>query len=141
MAARRYGRVINVASGVAVRPAPYQAAYAAAKASVLSLTEALAAEAEPHGLAVFAITPGQMPTQMVVNLRDGLPGRRWLPDAIHGDWVPPDKLKRLVVFLASGRGDVLRGRFLHALDDVEELVRRSDEIEREELYVPRLRRL
>ena len=46
----------------------------------------------------------------------------------------------LVAFLASGRGDALSGRFLHALDDVEALAARAEEIVRDDLYVARLRR-
>jgi 3-oxoacyl-[acyl-carrier protein] reductase len=140
MVSRGRGRIINLSSGVAVRAAPYQSGYAAAKAAVLSLSEALAAETAQHGVKVFAITPGQMPTRLVEELRDGPSGRKWLPDAVHGDWVPVEKLERLLLFLASGRGDELAGLFLHALDDVEALVRRTDEIAREQLYAPRLRR-
>jgi hypothetical protein len=47
---------------------------------------------------------------------------------------------RLAVFLASGEGDAFHGRFLHALDDLDELVERADEISREDLFTPRLRR-
>ena len=141
MVERRRGRVVNVSSGVAVRAAPFQSAYAAANAALVSLTEALAAETETHGLAVFAITPGQMPTRLVLKLRDEPAGKTWLPEAVHEDWVPAERLERLVTFLASGQGDSLSGRFLHALDDVEELVRRRREIESDELYVSRLRRL
>lgn len=141
MVERRRGRVVNVSSGMAVRAAPFQSAYAAANAALLSVTEALAAETATHGLAVFAITPGQMPTRLVQKLRDEPLGKRWLPDAVHGQWVPVERLERLVTLLASGRGDALSGRFIHALDDVEELVLRSEEVERQDLYAPRLRRI
>ena len=45
MAARRRGRILNVASTAAFLPAPYFAAYSASKAFVLSFTEALHHEA------------------------------------------------------------------------------------------------
>ena len=47
----------------------------------------------------------------------------------------------MVAALATGAADELSGRFVHALDDLEELVARMEEIEREDLYAPRLRRL
>jgi hypothetical protein len=48
---------------------------------------------------------------------------------------------RLVVRLARGDADALSGRFFHALDDLDDVLRRRDEVEAQDLYVPRLRRL
>jgi 3-oxoacyl-[acyl-carrier protein] reductase len=64
MVARRAGRVINVSSYAAIRPTPHMAAYGCTKAALLHLTNSLAAEAEPYGVAVFAITPGRVRTAM-----------------------------------------------------------------------------
>ena len=48
---------------------------------------------------------------------------------------------RLVRVLASGRADALAGRYIHAEhDDVEELIRRVDEIVANDLNAIRLRR-
>jgi hypothetical protein len=47
----------------------------------------------------------------------------------------------LITWLAKGFGDVLSGRLVHTLDDVEALVERFDEVLRLDLYAPRLRRL
>ena len=44
-------------------------------------------------------------------------------------WTPPELAPRLVRVLASGRADALAGRYLHAEhDDVEDLIRRADEV-------------
>jgi hypothetical protein len=48
---------------------------------------------------------------------------------------------RLVVALASGRADALNGRLVHALDDLDDMLDRIEEIERGDYYVPRLRSL
>jgi hypothetical protein len=48
---------------------------------------------------------------------------------------------RLCVFLASGKGDALSGRYLTVDDDVTELVRHAERIREEDLYTLRLRRL
>jgi len=56
-------------------------------------------------------------------------------------WTPPELAPRLVRALASGRADALAGRYLHAEhDDIDDLVRRSDEIVANDLNAIRLRR-
>jgi NAD(P)-dependent dehydrogenase (short-subunit alcohol dehydrogenase family) len=141
MLARDSGRVLNVSSYVALRPTPYISGYAAAKAAVLSLTEALAASVTDTGIRVFAVTPGLFMSELMRHLMESEAGQRWLPGVGRsGRWVEPERVARLVVFLANGDGDAFHGRFLHALDDLDELVRRADEIARDDLFTPRLRR-
>jgi NAD(P)-dependent dehydrogenase (short-subunit alcohol dehydrogenase family) len=141
MLERGAGRIVNVASYVALRPTPYISGYAAAKAAVLSFTEALAASVGESGVRVFALTPGLFKSELMRYLMESEAGQRWLPGIGQGGrWVEPERLARLIVFLASGAGDAFHGRFLHALDDLDELVARVDEIERDDLFTPRLRR-
>jgi NAD(P)-dependent dehydrogenase (short-subunit alcohol dehydrogenase family) len=64
MVARGSGSVINVASVVANRPWPALAAYSAAKAGVLSLTQTLAQEWGAAGVRVNAICPGWVMTDV-----------------------------------------------------------------------------
>jgi 3-oxoacyl-[acyl-carrier protein] reductase len=141
MIERGAGRIITVASNVAVRPSPYQSGYAAGKAAVLSLTEALAAAAGPHGVKVFAVSPGYVETEMTRRMHELAAGQPWAGSLGSGKHVDLEAAVGLVVFLASGRGDALTGRYIHALDDVEELARRADEIARDDLHVPRVRKL
>ncbi len=58
MAARGYGRVLMVASTAAFQPVPLYAAYAATKAYVLSLSEALNVEFKEKGIKVTTLCPG-----------------------------------------------------------------------------------
>ncbi len=58
MVQRRSGAVINVSSIAAFQPLPYLSVYAATKAFVLSFSEALWAETQPHGVKVIALCPG-----------------------------------------------------------------------------------
>jgi NAD(P)-dependent dehydrogenase (short-subunit alcohol dehydrogenase family) len=141
MIERGTGRIVTLASNVAVRPSPYQSAYAAGKAAVLSLTESLAAAAGPHGVKAFAVSPGYVETDMTRRMHELAAGEPWAGTLGSGKTVDPALTVRLVVFLASGRGDALSGRYIHALDDIEELARRADEISRDDLYVPRVRKL
>jgi NAD(P)-dependent dehydrogenase (short-subunit alcohol dehydrogenase family) len=115
------GRIVNIASGAATRPYPYGSGYAAGKAALLSFTESLAAETKEHGLAVFAITPGFVWTEITERLRDA-PGPA--PDISGADPFEPEQAGELVVRLASGEADTLTGRFIHVRDDLDELLSR-----------------
>jgi 3-oxoacyl-[acyl-carrier protein] reductase len=140
MLERGSGRILNVASNVAVRPSPYQSGYAAAKAGLLSWTEALAAAAGPHGIRVFSVSPGYVATELTRRMHEAAAGRPWADRLASGEPLDPSLFVRLVLFLASGAGDALTGRYFHALDDIEELARRADEVVADDLYVPRLKR-
>jgi hypothetical protein len=65
MKKRRLGKILNVASVAAFQPVPSLAQYAASKAYVLSLSEALAEELRGTGITVTALCPGVTLTQMV----------------------------------------------------------------------------
>jgi NAD(P)-dependent dehydrogenase (short-subunit alcohol dehydrogenase family) len=136
------GRILNVTSLAGTRPSPHATAYACAKAGVFRLTEGLAEEAASHGVRVFSIGPGWVRTAMTRGVLE-TDLARWLPEmrAVPPDaWVGPDRIADLVVVIATGRADALSGRYLYALDDIEELIRRAEEIRREDLYTVRLRR-
>jgi 3-oxoacyl-[acyl-carrier protein] reductase len=141
MLAHGEGRIINVSSYAAAHASPYQSGYAAAKAGVASFSEGLAAALTDHGVHVFTITPGFVRTAMTIHMAESEEGRRWLPDLGAREPLDIERGAQLVAFLASGAGDQLSGRFLHALDDVHELLERTGEIERRDLYTLRLRRL
>jgi short-subunit dehydrogenase len=59
---RGRGGVLNVASTIAFQPAPYQATYGAAKAFVLSFSQALWQETRHRGVTVTALCPGPTKT-------------------------------------------------------------------------------
>jgi NAD(P)-dependent dehydrogenase (short-subunit alcohol dehydrogenase family) len=130
------GRIVNVSSYAGGRPAPFNSAYGAAKAAVANFSESLAAEVRAGGVSVFAITPGRVRTAMTeAMLETGL-----FPHLEDGEWVDAGRAGELVTLLASGRADVLSGRFLHVLDDVEALVANAEEIERADTYALRVQR-
>ena len=62
MATRRSGHILLVASLLAFQAVPSYAAYAAAKAYVLALGEALHDELRPHGVIVTTLCPGHTAT-------------------------------------------------------------------------------
>ncbi len=65
MVERGYGRILNVASTSAFQPFPNLAVYAASKAYVLSLSEALSVELRGTGVTVTALCPGFTETTML----------------------------------------------------------------------------
>lgn len=64
MVARKSGRVLNVASVAAFHPVPGMDLYAATKAYVLSLTEALSENLKKSGVFLTALCPGLTDTEM-----------------------------------------------------------------------------
>jgi short-subunit dehydrogenase len=82
MVGRGRGVVINIASTAAFQPLPGNAAYAATKAFVLSLTEAVHSELEGTGVTVTCVCPGPVPTEFVeiagfAGAEDRTPGIVW----------------------------------------------------------------
>ena len=63
LVARRRGGIVNVVSMAAFQAIPYMAVYAATKAYVLSLSEALHEEVRSHGVTVTAVCPGPTATE------------------------------------------------------------------------------
>jgi NAD(P)-dependent dehydrogenase (short-subunit alcohol dehydrogenase family) len=139
MVARRTGRIINVSSYAAIRPSPYMSPYGSAKAAVLHLTNSLAAETKDYGISVFAVTPGTVHTGLTEDIMRAAAGQELPHQLVSKKWIPAERVGELAVFLAAGKADSLSGRFLHVLDPVADLVERADEVERDDLYVLRLR--
>jgi len=63
MIKRGRGGIINVASTAGMQPIPYEAVYAATKAFVITLTDALHIELRGTGVRVMAVNPGPVPTE------------------------------------------------------------------------------
>ena len=75
--ARRRGGILNVASLGGVVPGPYQAAYYASKAYVVSLTEAVAAETSGEGVRIAVLVPGAVNTSFHHNMGAEEARYRW----------------------------------------------------------------
>ncbi len=83
MIARGSGVVLNIASTAAYQPVPGMAVYAASKAFVKLFTEALWHEARPHGVTVFAVSPGAVASEFFAEgRRISAPTPYWEPSRI-----------------------------------------------------------
>jgi short-subunit dehydrogenase len=83
MVERGRGAVINIASTAAFQPLPGTATYAATKAFVLSLSEAVHEELKGTGVTLTAVCPGPVKTEFMdvaglTAAEDQLPGVFWL---------------------------------------------------------------
>jgi len=81
MVERGRGVIVNLSSTSAFQPLPYNAGYAAAKAHVLLLSEAVHEEVKERGVTVTAVCPGPVPTEFqAVNeavFAEGFPKAMW----------------------------------------------------------------
>jgi 3-oxoacyl-[acyl-carrier protein] reductase len=130
MLERGRGRIVNMGSGAAYLPGLRSTAYSSSKAALVRFGETLDNQLAGTPVRSFFISPGLVRTDMTESD---------FPD--DAPWTPPELAPRLVRVLLSGRADALSGRYLHAEhDDVEELIRRADEIRDGDLNSIRLRR-
>jgi short-subunit dehydrogenase len=117
MTERGQGAVINIASVASFQPLPGSATYAATKAFVLSLSEAVRTEVRGTGVTVTAVCPGPVRTEFpeaagMGAVEDRTPGLVWMSaeevarDAIDG----AARDKRVVVPGALNRAQSLLGQ-------------------------------
>jgi NAD(P)-dependent dehydrogenase (short-subunit alcohol dehydrogenase family) len=102
LAASRSGRIVNVGAMGALQAGPGMGAYAASKAGVHRLTEALAAEWKGK-ITVNAVLPSTIDTAA---------NRASMPRADFGKWVTPEELASVILFLASDAASAVTGALL-----------------------------
>ena len=99
------GRVINMGAGGAVKAGMGMGAYAASKAGVHRLTEALAEELAGSSVTVNAILPSIIDTPT---------NRKDMPDADPKEWVTPQSIADVMLFLASPASAAVTGALIPA---------------------------
>jgi NAD(P)-dependent dehydrogenase (short-subunit alcohol dehydrogenase family) len=100
MLARGSGRIVTVASRDALIAEPGAAAYSAAKAALLRMTESLAAEVRGRGVTANCMLPSAIDTPQ---------NRAALEPAARATLVPLDAIADVVVFLTSPAARALNG--------------------------------
>jgi 3-hydroxybutyrate dehydrogenase len=112
MKAKKWGRVVNVASAHALVASPYKSAYVAAKHGIAGLTKTVALEVAQHGITMNAICPGYVWTPLVEKqIPDTAKARGLTEEQVINDvllhaqptkkFVQVDEIASLAVFLAS----------------------------------------
>jgi 3-hydroxybutyrate dehydrogenase len=112
MKARRFGRIINIASAHGLTASPFKAAYVTAKHGLIGLSKTVALEVAEFGITSNTICPGYVRTPLVDQQIAGQAKAHGISEAdvvrdvllVHQarkDFVRVDELAALAVFLAS----------------------------------------
>jgi NAD(P)-dependent dehydrogenase (short-subunit alcohol dehydrogenase family) len=116
MIARKYGKIINISSGLGRSGGPFATVYSSCKAGVIGFTKSLAAEVAPLGINVNSVSPGLSTTNF---LRDK-EGKIRSPESLErvratiplGRLTEPRDVAPLVAFLVSDlAGDIVGQTF------------------------------
>jgi len=112
MMKQRSGRIINIASVVAVMGNPGQANYCASKAGMIGMSKSLAAEIASRNVTVNCVAPGFIKTAMTDALNEEQQKRITsnIPAARFG---LPEDVAAGVVFLAGDGASYITGQTLH----------------------------
>lgn len=100
MIKRRWGRVINIASSAGLLGLPERLSYCSSKFGAVGFTSALAIDMKPYNVAVNAICPGAVDTPLTAYSK---------PDVDKSDWMQPDDIANLALFLASDKASAITG--------------------------------
>ena len=119
MRERKEGAIINVASTAAFQGVPYMATYAATKAFVLSLSEALWEENRAYKIKVMALCPGVTDTHFF----DASEAAQKPPMRIAQ--TPEQVVKTALRGLESGRSHIISGWLNYFTTEAERLLPRS----------------
>jgi len=94
------GKIVNIGAFGALKGGGQMGAYAASKASVIRLTESMAAELREQGINVNCVLPTIIDTPQ---------NRADMPKADPARWVPPEALADVILFLASDAARAVHG--------------------------------
>jgi NAD(P)-dependent dehydrogenase (short-subunit alcohol dehydrogenase family) len=97
------GRIVNIGSANATKAAAGMGAYAASKAGVAKLTEALSEEVKAKGITVNAVLP---------TIIDTAANRAEMPKADFSKWVKPEAIAALIAFLLSDEASAITGALI-----------------------------
>jgi 3-oxoacyl-[acyl-carrier protein] reductase len=93
--------IVNIASTAGLTPRPGWSAYASAKAALVNFSQTMAEELKPYGIRVHCLAPGRTATELRAILA---------PDEDPQTIMSPAAVARIVQFLVSPHGDVLKGQ-------------------------------
>ena len=108
----RYGRIINIASVVALSGNPGQVNYVAAKAGMIGFTRALAKEIGSRNITVNCVAPGFIKTDMTADLTDDQ-REKLLEQIPLGRFGLAEEVAQTVEFIASAAAGYITGEVIN----------------------------
>lgn len=108
---QHYGKIVNVASIMAMKPGFGVANYAASKAGLIGLTTAAAVELGPANVNVNAVAPGFVKTELTEHMWEELAARARGQSPL-GRLAEPDDIAQLIVFLCTDAARHITGEII-----------------------------
>jgi NAD(P)-dependent dehydrogenase (short-subunit alcohol dehydrogenase family) len=105
----RGGAIVNIASIAGLRPASHLAAYSAAKAALISLTQSMAIELARHKIRVNALAPGYIETDLNRDFLHGPAGQAMAKRVPLRRFGEPEDLDGALLLLVSDAGRYMTG--------------------------------
>lgn len=121
--------MINVSSSGALSARPGSASYRSSKLAILRLTESLQLEYSDQGLLTFCVNPGAIKTKITETVPETV--RNLFPDQ-------PEIAGDTIAWLAAERKEWLGGRYVSCPWDMEEFMKKKDEIIEKDLLKTRM---
>jgi NAD(P)-dependent dehydrogenase (short-subunit alcohol dehydrogenase family) len=112
MVKRQYGKIVNIASGVALQGANRQVVYSATKGGVAAFTRSLAAEVARYHINVNSVCPGFVDTPMTAVAKENLPEfyKKMVKVIPWGRAAMPADIANMVLFLSSDDSEYITGQ-------------------------------
>ena len=105
MMEKRSGKIINISSRAGSEPFANFTAYCTSKYGIIGFTESLAVEMSKYNVYVNAVSPDRVVTRMSTGT---------IPDGDYSDWLKPEDLDELFVFLSSDESKSINGATINA---------------------------
>ncbi len=109
--AQHYGKIVNIASIMAMKPGFGISNYAASKAGLLGLTHAAAVELGPANVNVNAVAPGFVKTELLEHMQEELVAKARSQTPL-GRLAEPDDIAQLIVFLCTDAARHITGEII-----------------------------
>ncbi|MDA2986145.1 MAG: SDR family NAD(P)-dependent oxidoreductase [Actinomycetota bacterium] len=106
------GRIVNISSRAAFRGMPDSIPYAASKAAIAALSQSLAQAVASRGIAVTAVAPGYVETDMGRLVLDGPDGEAIRQQSPFHRVATPEEIAQAIVYLASPSAEWASGAIL-----------------------------